>query len=62
MSLSVNVTTSMPPEMVSRIDEQREGTGMSRSEYIRRCIRDDYDEQLTVSEDTELGSLAGTKV
>lgn len=61
MSLSVNVTMSMPPEMVTRIDEQREGTGMSRSEYIRRCIRDDFEEQLPVSEETELGTLAGTK-
>lgn len=48
MALSVNVTASMPPEMVQKIDQER--NGMSRSEYIRRCIRSDYEEQLTVEE------------
>lgn len=48
MALSVNVTASMPPEMVEKIDQVR--GDMSRSEYIRRCIRSDYEEQLTIEQ------------
>lgn len=49
MAISVNVTVAMPPEMVSAI-ETAKPEGMSRAEYIRRCIREDYEETLPVSE------------
>jgi len=37
MTLSVNITTAMPPEMVERIDAAR--GDMSRARYIRQCIK-----------------------
>jgi|AntDeeMinimDraft_6_1070357.scaffolds.fasta_scaffold02587_3 Arc/MetJ-type ribon-helix-helix transcriptional regulator len=38
MALSVNITMSMPPEMVEKIDEAVSGTKWSRSKYIRHTI------------------------
>ncbi|SFR37236.1 Ribbon-helix-helix protein, copG family [Halogeometricum rufum] len=40
MALSVNVTISMPPEMVEKIDEQAKNHGMSRAEYVRHLARE----------------------
>ncbi|RYJ12760.1 CopG family transcriptional regulator [Halogeometricum borinquense] len=40
MALSVNVTISMPPEMVEKIDEQANHHGMSRAEYVRHLARE----------------------
>ena len=37
MALSVNVTVSMPPEMVEDIDAAR--GSMSRAKYIRHAVR-----------------------
>ncbi|CQR51232.1 MULTISPECIES: ribbon-helix-helix domain-containing protein [Haloferax] len=39
MALSVNVTISMPPEMVEKVDEQSKNHGMSRAEYVRHLIQ-----------------------
>lgn len=47
MALSVNVTVSMPPEMVGAIDDQKPAD-MSRAEFIRRCVRNDTEDQLDV--------------
>jgi len=49
MAVSVNVTVAMPPEMLTSIEEAAP-EGMSRAEYIRRCIRDDYEETLRVAD------------
>jgi len=37
MTLSVNITVAMPPEMVEKIDAAR--GSMSRAKYIRQSIR-----------------------
>ncbi|WP_410765779.1 ribbon-helix-helix domain-containing protein [Haloferax sp. DFSO60] len=39
MALSVNVTISMPPEMVEKIDGQSRSHGMSRAQYVRHLIQ-----------------------
>ncbi len=39
MSLSVQVTVSMPMEMVQEIDYEADKQGMSRAQYIREAIR-----------------------
>ncbi|MFC7204712.1 ribbon-helix-helix protein, CopG family [Haloferax namakaokahaiae] len=39
MALSVNVTVSMPMEMVQNIDEEADAHGMSRAQYIREAIQ-----------------------
>lgn len=39
MALSVQVTVSMPVEMVEKADEQAEAHDMSRAEYIRHLVR-----------------------
>ena len=49
MAISVNVTVAMPPEMLRHIEESKPDD-ISRAEYIRRCIRDDFPDQLRVEE------------
>jgi len=39
MAISVNVTISMPPEMVERIEEQADTLGMSRAGYMRHLAK-----------------------
>jgi len=39
MTVSVNVTVNMAPEMLADIDEEKDAQDMSRAEYIRHCIR-----------------------
>lgn len=49
MAISVNVTVAMSPEMLNSIEQQKP-EGMSRAEFIRRCVREDTDDQLTVED------------
>ena len=37
MTVSVNVTINMPPQMVEKIDAAR--GNVSRARYVRQCIR-----------------------
>ena len=39
-AMSVNVTVSMPIEMVHDIDDEADKCDMSRAEYIRNAIRE----------------------
>lgn len=40
MGLNVTMSISVPPEMIDDVDEQKHVTE-SRSEYVRRLIRED---------------------
>ncbi|WP_380681123.1 ribbon-helix-helix domain-containing protein [Salinigranum sp. GCM10025319] len=51
MALSVNVTVSMPPEMVDEIDDAK--GKKSRSQYIRELIREAENSPFIVSRDTD---------
>jgi len=64
MALSVNVTISMPPEMVEEIDEHR--GSMSRSRYIRTVVQqcdgtpfEEPDTSLPSVEDLDVGTKEG---
>lgn len=37
--VSVNVTVSMPPEMLEDIEQEADARGMSRAQYLRHLIR-----------------------
>jgi Arc/MetJ-type ribon-helix-helix transcriptional regulator len=55
MALSVNVTVSMPPEMVEKIDEHR--GSMSRSRYIRSVIEECDGTPFETPEESSLPSV-----
>ncbi|TVT88751.1 CopG family transcriptional regulator [Haloferax volcanii] len=50
MALSVNMTVSVPPEMVEKLNEQAREHGMSRAEYVRHLIQQAPDSPFSVPE------------
>lgn len=48
------MTVSMPPEMADAIEEEANERGLSFSEYLRRTIRQDFDDQLDLDEHPSL--------
>lgn len=54
MSLAVNLTMSMPSEMLDKIEQEADDHGMNRSEYIRALIREAESSPFEKNDMTEL--------